>query len=112
MTDATPRPPRAPSHLSDRSRKFWRKVSSGWVLDAPAYELLRRCCEAMDRADEARQILNDEGLTFKTRYGEVRPHPAVAIERDARLAVARLLRELALDEAPEPPRPPRKGRND
>ncbi len=25
-----------------------------------------------------------DGLNYTTRYGEIRPHPAVAMERDAR----------------------------
>jgi hypothetical protein len=37
----------------------------------------------------------------------MRPHPCVAIERDSRLACARLIRELDLDA--EPPTPERLG---
>jgi phage terminase small subunit len=59
-------------------------------------ELLRRLCEAMDRADEARALLAADGLTTVDRYGQVKPHPAVNIERDARIAIARLIRELRL----------------
>ena len=47
----------------------------------------------------AREILETEGLTVQTAGG-IKPHPAIAIERDSRLAVARLLRELDLDTEP------------
>jgi len=57
-------------------------------------------CEAWDRSEQAQVRLDQEGLTVEGREGGMRPHPCVAIERDARLAVARLLRELDLDVEP------------
>lgn len=100
----------APRHLSTRSGRFYRRIVKDYALEAHHEELLRRCCEAMDRADEARELLEADGLTVTDRYGQVKPHPCVNIERDARLHVARLLRELDLEGEPSPdPRPPRRG---
>lgn len=90
------RKPSAPGHLSPRARTFWRKIASEYVLESHQLELLRRVCEAMDTADQARSLLAAEGLTTSDRYDQLKAHPAVNIERDARLAIARLLRELNL----------------
>ena len=78
--------------------------------DPPALELLRRCCEAMDSADDARAEIVRDGASYVTRHNEIRPHPAVARERDARIAVARFLRELRVTDPPQDSRPPRTGR--
>jgi len=61
-----------------------------------------------DRCQQARQNLDREGLTTQTESGGLKAHPCVGIERDARLAFARLLRELDLDGEPtaERSRPP------
>ncbi len=102
----------APEHLSDRAQGLWRQIVEEFLLAPHQYELLRRACEAADRADEARELLGSEGLTVTDRYGQVKPHPAAGIERDSRIAEARLIRELALSpEEPEEPhgRPPRTG---
>jgi phage terminase small subunit len=100
----------APVHLSERSAAFWREVVETYDLEIQHLEF-RRACEAMDVADQARAELAACGtLTITTRHGEVRAHPCVAIERDARLAVARLLREIDLEGEPLPdPRMPRRG---
>ena len=87
-------------------REWWSSVMRDYVLEPHHIHLLRLCAEAMDRAQQAREILADEGVCFRDDRGNVRAHPAVAIERDARLAVARLLRELDLDL--EPPSEPRR----
>lgn len=100
-----------PEHLSERAVELWTGVVDDYELGAHQVELLRRACEAADRADEARKLLEAEGLMCQDRYGQLRPHPAAAIERDSRIAEARLLRELALEPGPaeENPRPPRTG---
>ena len=103
-------PPRAPAHLSKRSRAFWRDIVGTFDLEAHRLELLRSCCEAIDRRDQAAELLLADGLTMTDRYGQTKPHPAASIEAQARIAVARLLRELRLDESTADARPPRQGR--
>jgi hypothetical protein len=66
-------------------------------LEPHAREVLRLALAALDRADEARQVVEAEGMTYANRFGEPRAHPAVAVERDCRGQVARLFRELSLD---------------
>jgi P27 family predicted phage terminase small subunit len=89
-----------PAHLSPSAAEWWRSTVERYVLEEHHLRLLRLCCEAWDRAQEAREQLAREGMTTPTRDGGLRAHPCVAIERDARLAVARLVRELDLDTEP------------
>jgi P27 family predicted phage terminase small subunit len=100
-----------PQHLSARSKAFWRRLTGEYVItDAPGLELLRRACEASDRADSAREEIEGDGATFRTRFGEIRVHPAIAVERDARNALRQLLRELRVTAPPDDPRIGRLGR--
>jgi P27 family predicted phage terminase small subunit len=94
--------PQPPTHLSSSAKQWWQATVETYVLQEHHLRLLQLACEAWDRAQEARTQIDREGLTVPGREGGVRPHPAVAIERDARLAVARLVRELDLDVEPPP----------
>ena len=89
----------SPKHLTPRSRRIYRAVVEDFDLaqEPHAREVLRLALEALDRADEARELVESEGMTYANRFGEPRAHPAVAVERDCRVAVARLFRELSLD---------------
>ena len=99
---------RAPSHLSARSKAIWKSIDQAYVLATHQKATLRLACEALDRADEAHAVLAAQGAFYKDRFGTPRPHPALAVERDSRLAWARLIRELALDPSDlADPRPPR-----
>jgi P27 family predicted phage terminase small subunit len=102
-----PAVPAAPKHLSRAAKAWCRAVVSRYLLEPHHLELLTAACEAWDRMNEARGYIEREGLIVHDRFGNPRAHPAVAIERDARVGFARLLRELALaDEAPDDSRPP------
>jgi len=100
MLNVLTEPPEPPAHLSPSARQWWQTTVERYVLEEHHLRLLQLACEAWDRAQKARAQLDEEGLTMAGREGGIRPHPCVAIERDARLAVARLVRELDLDSEP------------
>lgn len=103
------KPGQPPAHLSTSSKRWFKAIVSEYDLEGHHLRLLALACEAFDRGQEARAIVDAEGCIAFDRFGQSRPHPAVAIERDARTAAARLIRELGLDDSPEPdPRPPRR----
>jgi hypothetical protein len=86
-------------------------VVADYELEPHHVRLLTLAAEAFDRGEQARRAIAGDGAYFNNRFGDRKPHPALGVERDSRLAYARLLRELDLDRAPYPdPRPPRRGR--
>jgi P27 family predicted phage terminase small subunit len=92
--------PKAPAHLSDSTRVGWRSVVSEYQLEPHHLRLLQAAAECWDRLQQARELLARDGLVIEGREGGMRPHPAAAIERDSRIAFARLIRELDLDVEP------------
>ena len=104
-TDMRSRKPRPPDHLRPPTQVWWTSVLKDYALEDHHLRLLQAACESWDRAQEAREILARDGIVVGGREGGMRPHPAVGIERDSRLAFVRTLRELDLDvEAPGPER--------
>ncbi|MEC4688813.1 MAG: P27 family phage terminase small subunit [Nitrospirota bacterium] len=93
---------RAPQHLRPATRRWWRSVLDGFELEEHHRKLLTLAAQAWDRAEQARVILAEKGLTYEDRFKQPRARPELAVERDSRIAFARLMRELALDV--EPPR--------
>jgi phage terminase small subunit len=98
---------KAPEHLQPATQKWWQSVVREWQLDEHHVRLLTLAAEAWDRCEQAREILKLHGLTYADRFGQPAARPEVAIERDSRIAFARLVRELDLDSEPLPStRPP------
>ena len=91
---------RSQAHLKPETWRWWQDVVDEWDLDEHHIRLLTLAAEAWDRCVEAREILAREGLTYLDRFDQPKPRPEVGIERDSRLAFARLLRELDLDAEP------------
>ena len=98
----------APEHLSESAARWWCAVNREYDLEDHHIRLLTLAAEAWDRTQQAREVLDREGLIYTDRFNAPRARPEVSIERDSRLAFARLLRELDLDVTPPPDalRPP------
>jgi len=98
-----------PTHLSKASKAWFKAITDDFRLESWQLRTLTAAAEAWDRTQQAREQLAVDGLTLDDRFGQVRVHPLVAVERDSRLAFVRCLRELALevDDEPAEVRPPR-----
>ncbi len=87
---------KTPEHLSKQTQEFWVWASDEYQLNRDELHLLLMACEAMDRCIQARKRIAKQGLTYNDRFGQPKSRPEVAIERDSRLAFARLVKQLGL----------------
>jgi phage terminase small subunit len=102
-----PKPPRPPARLSPAMRAWWNQTVRTFVLERHHLLLLEGACRSWDLAQRARAVLDREGLTYLDRWRQPRVRAEVQVEHQAKIAFARLLRELSLDvSAPEASRPP------
>lgn len=85
----------SPRHLSAEARGLYRNFVAEWNLDGAARLILMVALEAFDRMRGAQRLIKREGLTLKGRA-----NPAITVERDARLAMLRAVRQLNLDLEP------------
>ena len=98
---------KAPNHLTTQTKRWWQSVVEEYELEPHHIRLLTLAAEAWDRCQQARRTIKKYGLTYKDRFNQPRARPEVAVERDSRIAFARLVRELALDVSePDEVRPP------
>ena len=97
-----------PRHLSAPTRRWFESVCNDYDLQPHHLHLLQLAGESWDRCQQARKVLDRDGLVYLDRFDCPRARPEIAVERDSKLSFARLIRELDLDvEAPkEASRPP------
>ena len=100
---------KAPKHLNTPTRRWYDVVITEFELEPHHERLLVLAAEAWGRGVQARETLKTKGPYYVNHHGEPKSHPALAVERDSRIAFARLLRELGLDGGPADldTRPPR-----
>jgi P27 family predicted phage terminase small subunit len=90
--------PPAPAHLSERAASFWRHLMPDRCGSPGRILLLEAALDALDRADEAAELIKRDGLVTKSeRSGVVHAHPAIAVEAAARRQFIRLWMHLGLD---------------
>ncbi len=103
----TTRKPATPADLGARGRKFWRTTMAGFELSDVETELLVECARLLDECESLRNAVDEEGVTVAGSTGQPRVHPALGELRQHRLALGRLLAQLALpdvadDKLPSP----------
>jgi hypothetical protein len=101
MTDTSN--PKPPPGLSKRAQALWSATVSTVALAAAELELLRHACVALDRCDEAAEVLARDGLVVADRYGSPKQHPAADVETRNKALFARLVAQLGI-EAPTSPK--------
>src|SRR3954468_9313669 len=93
--------PAPPPHLAPPTAQWWSSVMTDYQLEPHHVRLLQLAAEAWDRAQQARTVIAETGLTYQNRFGDPVLRPEVAVERDSPAAFPPLVRELDLDvEAP------------
>lgn len=98
--DHGPTPP--PAHLSEKAAGIWEEVVSTYVVEIEGLPLLETALTQYDRALEARQEIEETGLTWTNADSGARHvNPAVKAERDATKAFRLAWTALDLDLNPE-----------
>jgi P27 family predicted phage terminase small subunit len=91
--------PDAPGHLTEAQRHEWTRIVHSLPADyfRPAdYPLLEAYCCASALHRDASQRVEKEGFIALDRFGEQRPHPAVAVVKQASAAMASMATKLRL----------------
>ena len=91
--------PAAPSHLSQNSRELWNDLGWRYAKTPARRALLQAGLEARDRAEQARGIIADAGLTAATTAtGTLHIHPLAKLELECRKQFASIFAQLGLNE--------------
>jgi P27 family predicted phage terminase small subunit len=88
--DAVPKPPRAPRHLGDAGRRWWRSIWSGggrWLDPASDHLVAELVCVTIDKIAAIEADLDANGRYYMTRSGQELPRPGVADVRALRAQV-------------------------
>lgn len=88
----------APEHLDRPEADLWAAIVEDYRFeDAASIALLAAAMEARQRARRCREAIDRDGETINDRFGQLKPHPLLAAERDARAAFLAAMRLLNLD---------------
>jgi phage terminase small subunit len=91
------KPPRAPAGLETPGRAFWRSVVEIYELGVDDTVVLEATCRTLDRIRALDVAIGDQ-LTVPGSKGQMVVNPLVAEQRQQRILLSRLLRQLGLPE--------------
>ena len=100
----------APKHLSSEAKQFWKNLVDEYCIeDTAGLRILRVSLEAYDRAQAARMAIDEDGMTVRDKFNQIKPHPLLPVERDSRAAFLSGMKALNLDLEPLRDKPGRPG---
>ena len=100
----------APKGLSPEARRRWGALVDEYGIDdAGGLAILQTACEAFDRYQSASAQIAKDGPTSLDRFGQIKSHPLLSVERDARAQWLAGLKALNFDVEPLRDRPGRPG---
>ena len=95
------RPASPPKGLSTEARGIWRRLVTNYgIQDRAGLAVLRVGLEAHDRMRQAQQQVATDGASARDRWGQVKAHPLLSVERDARAQFLAAVKALNFDVEP------------
>jgi len=94
-----PRRPKPPPQLTGRARAWWLEMHEayeGFDVDPSARELLTSAAVQLQRAEQARKVIEQLGVVYSDRFDRPKENPACTTERAAMNLHRLLIRELGL----------------
>ena len=96
----TAKTPAAPAHLQEPEERLWAELTASHQFDDPAsLALLRTALESHQRARRCREQIDRDGEAVRDKWNQIKCHPLLAAERDARASFLSAMRLLNLDVA-------------
>jgi P27 family predicted phage terminase small subunit len=93
-------PPGPPDHLDEDASAWWREaipvLHSVGILDTVDTAALEMAATAYSRFRQAKRVIDVDGVTSEGSMGQIREHPALAIERAAQQTYLRFAEQYAL----------------
>ena len=92
-----------PRPLGPPGAALWRSITRDYdVTDAAGIELLCLACQALDRAEECREVIDEHGAAFIVQpSGMIRENPLCKTELANRAFVSKTLERLGVNDAPK-----------
>ena len=91
----------APQHLSTDAQDWWGAIQQEYGIEDNAGRLLlQTALEAFDRMKNAAEKIDEDGVAITDRFDQIKPHPLLPAERDARSQMLAALKQLNLDLEP------------
>jgi P27 family predicted phage terminase small subunit len=101
LKKSTATEPAPPTGLSTESKAIWRELVADYgVKDSAGCHVLRAGLEAHDRMRAAQKAIEKDGATVMDRWGQVKAHPLLSVERDARAQFMAAMKQLNFDLEP------------
>ena len=88
--------PKAPTGLKATGRGLWRRITTVFELEVGELAVLELACRQADDVADLEEQLRTDGLVVEGSAGQPRLNAVVAELRQGRLAVGKLLGQIAL----------------
>ena len=85
-----------PGNLRPEARELVETIEQEYVLEPHERILLHQAAVALSLSLEAAELIAAEGLTTRMARGGCKTHPAVAVQRNASVTFAALLKAIGL----------------
>jgi P27 family predicted phage terminase small subunit len=97
-----------PKGLSAEARRWWNRIMADYEISDDAGKLLlQTALECFDRMKNCQSAIAKDGELIRDRFEQLKPHPLLPAERDARSQMLAALKQLNLDLEPLRDRPGR-----